>query len=110
MKICYIPPKSDKREYALLPMMASTAITTKGNWLEDAISEALRKVVIDPFKKWALTIWLGFMDFSYAFCLSVAIAGIICGMLGIKKGYKAAVLSIVFYFMLSLITWACGWR
>lgn len=111
MKICYIPPVKNEDNNKYLPVfMASAMVASKNNLLENAISEALTKVIVEPCKKWALHAWFGFMDFSHAVCFSIALAGVICGMLGIKKGYKASVLSIVFYFMLSLISWAKGWR
>ncbi|MHC1750751.1 MAG: hypothetical protein AB9856_20960 [Cellulosilyticaceae bacterium] len=95
MKVCYIP--------------AIVATTTDKGIVEKAISDAINSTIVTPIKAWALDTWIRVIDLSGILCLAIAFTGAICGMLGIKKGYKATVLSIVFYCLIRLFSYLMGW-
>lgn len=94
MKICYIAP---------------VAAATDMNMIEEAVYNAIQNTITIPFRMWILDTWINFVDLSFVLCLAVAITGAVCAILGIEKGKKIAILSIVFYFLLRLFSWAMGW-
>ena len=96
MTICYISA------------VASVTSVDK-SWLEQVISNAIQSTIVDPFNSWCNSLWVKFVDTSYILCLSISIAGAICGFCGIKKGYKVAIVSILFYLLIRLVSWANGW-
>lgn len=95
MKISYIPP-------VVLEV-------DKQSWLTKAFQDALENAIVIPLKTALLNGWIKFISLSYAVCLTVAVTGIVCGALGIKKGYRVAAGSIIFYLILRLFSWALGW-
>ncbi len=97
MKICYIAP------------VALSATNAKPGLLEDAISNAIQNTVVIPFQEALLNGWIKFVDTSYILCLAVAMAGAICGFCGIKKGYKVAIVSILFYLLIRMGSFYNGW-
>lgn len=74
-----------------------------------AVHDVLEDVIVKPFCSFIGGLWVKFVDVSFVFCLSATIVGIICGALGIRKGYRVATFSIVFYFLLRLVSKAYGW-
>ena len=98
MKICYIAP-----------VALSTVATSDQGIIEKAISAAIQNTVVIPFQRMLLNGWIKFVNTSYILCLSIAFGGVICGICGIKKGYKASVASILFYVLLRMVSWYAGW-
>ena len=96
MKISYIPP-------------VVVSATTDRGIIEEAIYNALQDTLVIPFQTWALETWNKIVDASFILCLSIAFAGAICGVLGIKKGYQVTVISIIFYLLLRLFSYLMGW-
>lgn len=96
MKICYIAP-----------MVASA--TSEEGMIEKAIGAAIQNTIIIPFQQALLRGWIKFVSVSYLICLAIAMCGVVCGICGIKKGYKASVVSILFYVLLRMVSWYAGW-
>lgn len=104
MMICYIP--------ANVPTDLPGTIAAKdatGDFLYNVICSALNDVIVKPLCDFMGEVWIKFVDISFVFCLTTTIVGVICGALGINKGYKVATFSIVFYFLLRLVSKAYGW-
>lgn len=99
MKICYIAP------------VASIALEPQSNqgMIEKAISSAIQNTIVEPFCHAVNQAWIKLIDVSYILCLSIAVAGVICGICGIKKGYKWSVVSILFYLFLRTLSYYMGW-
>lgn len=97
MKICYIPP------------VTLSAEVNQGI-LEAAISNAIHSTIVVPLQKWLLNGWIKFVGLSYWLCLAVATTGVICAILGIPKGKKWAITSIVFYIIVRMVTYYNGWQ
>ena len=97
MKICYIPP------------VTLSATSTEQGMIERAISSAIQNTIVKPFQEALLNGWIKFVDVSYILCLAIAMAGAICGFCGIKKGYKVAIVSILFYLLLRMVSFYNGW-
>ena len=97
MKICYIPP------------VTLSAASTEQGIIERAISSAIQNTIVKPFQEALLNGWVKFVDVSYILCLAIAMAGAICGFCGIKKGYKVAIVSILFYLLLRMVSFYNGW-
>lgn len=101
MKISYIHP-------VILP--AATVSNVDQNIIEKAISNAIQHTIVIPFQKWMLGTWLKFVGLSYWLCLAIATAGVICAILGIDKGKKWAIGSIIFYIIIRMVTYYNGWQ
>jgi len=97
MKICYIAP------------VALSAATTDQGIIERAISSAIQNTIVIPFQQSLLNGWIKFVNTSYILCLAIAMAGVICGLCGIKKGYKVAIVSILFYLLIRMVSYYNGW-
>lgn len=104
MTICYIPAVTVASTVA-----TSEPVIVQKGWIEQAISDAIQHTIVDPFYSWCNGIWIQIVDMSYILCLSVAIGGVICGICGIKKGYKWSVISILFYLLIRMVSWYNGW-
>lgn len=77
--------------------------------LQQAIQNAIEVTILIPLKTWLHNTWVILIDTSFIFCLTVGFVGAICGVLGIKKGYKISVFSLVFYFLIRLFSYLMGW-
>lgn len=97
MKISYIPP-----------VVLATDVTQ--NPLEQAISNAIQHTIVEPLQQWLLNGWLKFVGISYWLCLAIATAGVICAILGLPKGKKWAITSIVFYIIIRMVTFLNAWE
>lgn len=97
MKICYIAP------------VALSATATDQGIIERAISSAIQNTIVIPFQESLLNGWIKFVNTSYILCLAVAMAGSICGFCGIKNGYKVAIVSILFYLLIRMVSFYNGW-
>lgn len=97
MKICYIPS------------VALAATNADQGVIEKAISSAIQTAVVIPFQQALLNGWIKFVNTSYILCLAIAMSGAICGFCGIKKGYKVAIVSILFYLLLRMVSFYNGW-
>ena len=97
MKISYIAP------------VTLSAVTTDQGILEKAISNAIEHTIVIPLQNWLLNGWIKFVGLSYWLCLAVATTGVICAILGIPKGKKWAVTSIVFYIIIRMVSSYNGW-
>ena len=97
MKLCYIPPVTLSVE------------STEQGMIERAISSAIQNTIVKPFQESLLNGWIKFVNTSYILCLAIAMAGAICGFCGIKKGYKVAIISILFYLLLRMVSFYNGW-
>lgn len=93
--------------YYIAPIAAAT--TKEMGWVEEQIVSALQNTFVIPFQTWMNETWIKFIDASFIFCLTVAFIGAICGMIGIKRGYKVSTISIIFFFLLRLFSWGMGW-
>lgn len=93
MKICYI-----------------AAVTSEQGILESAISNAIQHTIVIPLQNWLLNGWIKFVGLSYWICLAVATAGVICAILGIEKGKKFAICSIIFYIIVRMVSYYNGWQ
>ena len=98
MKISYIAP-----------VATATVTTADMGMIEEAIYNAIQNTIVIPFQTWCHNTWINFVDTSFIFCLALAVTGAICGILGLKKGYKVTVFAIVFYLLLRFFSWAMGW-
>lgn len=98
MKICYIAPT-----------ILSAHGAVDSNIIERAVSSAIEKSIIIPFKLGVLSAWIKFTKVSFILCLAIAITGYLLGVCGINKGYKLTVLSIVFYLLITMISYLNGW-
>ena len=96
MKISYIAP-------VVLSATAEQGI------IEKAISSAIQNTIIIPFQHALLNGWIKFINTSYILCLAIAMTGAICGVCGIKKGYKVAIISILFYLLIRMVSFYNGW-
>lgn len=126
MKICYVPPVAA----AVSNLPATTGTVIELNWFQalgqsistsvsNAIDGSMQSVqnavygALDQFKTdvclYLNEQWIKFIDASFIICLSIAFAGAICGVLGIKKGYQVTILSVVFYCLLRLFSFLMGW-
>lgn len=110
MKISYIAPVQTPLEYGIVGgtvknMMQNNIMDP----MQEAISNAIQESIVIPFQTWCHNTWINFVDASFIFCLALATTGAICGILGIKKGYKATVFAIIFYVLLRFFSWAMGW-
>ena len=101
MKICYIPP---------VVLSVSNIVNIEQNMLEKAISNAIQHTIVLPLQKWLLNGWIKFVGLSYWLCLAIATTGVICAILGIPKGKKLAITSIVFYIIIRMVTYYSGWQ
>lgn len=111
MKICYIAPVA-----TITPDNGLIGETIKNvmqnnimDPLQQAIQNAINETIIIPLQEWAHNTWVMLVDTSFILCLSIAFAGAVCGALGIRKGYKVCVITIVFYFLLRLFSYLMGW-
>lgn len=93
MKINYIPP-----------------VSTEQGILEVAISNAIKHTIVIPLQSWLLNSWIKFVGLSYWLCLATATAGIICVVLGVEKGKKWAIRSIIFYIIIRMVGYYNGWQ
>lgn len=100
---------SDLDLFTSISNSINTAISQSTAELEQVISDAIQNTIVEPLCTWAYETWLRFVDVSFIFCLTVAFVGAICGILGIKRGYKVMIFSIVFYFLLRLFSYVMGW-
>lgn len=98
MKISYIPAAT-----------AASNITTDPGLIEKAISDAINSSIVIPFQAKCAELWARFVDTSFILCLAIAMAGVICGACGINKGYKWAIISILFYLFLRMTSYYMGW-
>ena len=98
MKISYIAP------------VALTAVTNEQGMIEKAISNAIQNTIVIPLQKWLINGWLKFVGISYWLCLAIATTGVICAILGIPKGKKWAIVSIVFYIIVRMVSYYNGWQ
>lgn len=106
MRITYVPQVGN------VPVDLPGTIAARdatGDFVYNAICNALNDIIVEPFKDFMGGLWVKFVDVSFVVCLSCVIVGLICGGLGIKKGYKVAAFSIVFYFLLMVVSKAYGW-
>lgn len=109
MKICYIPATTTMLTVASSnTLLAKTATAKEMGWVEEQVYNALSGFWGD-LCTWANQTWINFIDASFVMCLAVAFTGAICGICGIKKGWKVTVFSIIFYLLLRFFSWAMGW-
>lgn len=92
MKISYIAP------------VTLSTVTADQGILERAISNAIEHTIVIPLQNWLLNGWIKFVGLSYWLCLAVATTGVICAILGIPKGKKWAITSIVFYIIVRMVS------
>lgn len=97
MRISYIAP------------VALSTVTADQGILEKAISNAIEHTIVIPLQNWLLNGWIKFVGLSYWLCLAVSTTGVICAILGIPKGKKWAITSIVFYIIVRMVTYYNGW-
>ena len=116
MKIYYIPPV-DAIPASMFPTVVPSDLsgTLKARkTVYDAVYHAIYDVMVEKILpaigRWIVSTFRNIFriltPLSYIFCLVGGIAGLICGILGLKKGYLFAVKCIVFYTIMQLILWA----
>lgn len=108
MKICYIAPVAIVSANAITVKAAERQTEQEMSWVQEQVYNALSQFWGD-LCIWLNEQWIRFIDMSFVFCLTIAFMGAICGILGIKTGYKVTILSIVFYLFLRLASYLMGW-